>query len=585
MLLMRLPSRHWLKLGLAFVLALVVAGFTGQPGFAQFSLPDGFGQGDVVGPPSEVTRYGHIETILVRSPLNPDPLFTIASPTVYNRQSDASLEQRPVEQRAEEIKAKLLLLLRREMNPDTLVFEVSKLNNIAIIDVKNEQYPRPLVLVSVTANDADFNGQPIDELANEWRDILEEDIRSGLMKLPAAERQVTQIVLGLLLVTFVGVAIKYSLSRRQGVLRQRKKVVQAASQQAEWNEIAETKPSLLPEQIEQKRASFVQGMQRVFNLDRQLSVLDFVQWLLLWLIILAWYGGVTTVAIVSPYLLENYLGFLESLIQVLTIWFITGLAIRLCRFLIDYFTTERKGIDLSDLLTYGDAQRRHLRASTIAGALKGLVTVIIILAGLLSALSAVGLPTGSVVAIGSVAGLAITFGSQNLVKDLVNGFFILAEDQYAIGDVIDIGTAAGLVEALNLRVTQLRGGDGELVTIPNSGIAQVKNLTRSWSRVNFSVDVAYQTNPDEALSTLKEVAQKLYDDPDWHDKILAEPTVLGIDGISHSGITITIWIQTEPLQQWAVGRELRLRVRRAFTEKGIEIGMPTYNLLAAIKDK
>jgi small conductance mechanosensitive channel len=92
--------------------------------------------------------------------------------------------------------------------------------------------------------------------------------------------------------------------------------------------------------------------------------------------------------------------------------------------------------------------------------------------------------------------LAISFGSQSLVKDLVNGFLILAEDQFAIGDVIDVGSAAGLVENLNLRVTQLRSSDGELVTIPNSAITQVKNLTRSWSRVAFSIDVAYQTDPD-----------------------------------------------------------------------------------------
>lgn len=138
---------------------------------------------------------------------------------------------------------------------------------------------------------------------------------------------------------------------------------------------------------------------------------------------------------------------------------------------------------------------------------------------------------------------------------------ILAEDQFAIGDVIDTGTASGLVENLNLRVTQVRSVDGELITIPNSNITQVKNLTRNWSRVAFSINVAYQTNPDEALAVLRDVAQKLYEDPDWHDKILAEPKVLGIDSVSHTGITITTWIQTEPAQQWMVGREFRLRYK------------------------
>jgi small-conductance mechanosensitive channel len=156
----------------------------------------------------------------------------------------------------------------------------------------------------------------------------------------------------------------------------------------------------------------------------------------------------------------------------------------------------------------------------------------------------------------------------------------LAEDQFAIGDVIDTGSAAGLVENLNLRVTQLRSGDGELVTIPNSGITQVRNLTRSWSRVNFSIDVAYHTAPEKALAVLKEVARSFYDDPAWQDKMLVPPDVLGIDGISHQGITITTWIQTAPAQQWAVGREFRFRVCQALAEQGIEIGTPTYALAA-----
>lgn len=141
--------------------------------------------------------------------------------------------------------------------------------------------------------------------------------------------------------------------------------------------------------------------------------------------------------------------------NLLRILFVTGLAIRISRRLIDYFSADREGSDIGDFLTMGGDQRRRIRVSIIAEAVKGLVTVLIILTAFLAALSALGLPTASVVAIGSLAGLAITFGSQNLVKDLVNGFFILAEDQYAIGDVINVGKAAGLVENLNMRVTQL----------------------------------------------------------------------------------------------------------------------------------
>lgn len=111
-------------------------------------------------------------------------------------------------------------------------------------------------------------------------------------------------------------------------------------------------------------------------------------------------------------------------------------------------------------------------------------------------------------------------------------------------------------------------------TEPNSAITEVKNLTRTWSRVNFTIDVAYQTNPEKALDVLREVCQNFYEDPHWHDKMIASPDVLGIDSISHSGMTIAIWIQTLPAQQWAVGREFRLRVRKALEANGIAIGVP-----------
>ena len=563
--------------GLSLLLVLGLNLAIGQPSQAQFSLPDGFGSQGPVGPPQGVVRYGNVEAITVESPLSDTTLFTIASPTVYDRSPEAVGDRQTVEQRAEEIQAKLLLLIQRPMDSESLVFEVSQLNNVAVIDVKDNQFPRPLVLLSVTEFDADFNGQPIDELADQWRGILEDELRNGLKKLPDDQRRVNHILLGLLLLTTGLVALKYGLSKRQKPLRRQKKALRAAAA-PEPDTVPGGEPAAtLDAPAVQARTAFVQRLQQVFTLDRQLAALDFLQWLLFWLMMLAWYSGFLWVAGVSPYLIRNQFKFLDVLLSLLLIWFLTGLAIRVSRRLIDIVIHRWNPFNRVDFLDFGDAQRHELRSSTIAGAAKGLVTIAIALFGLLSALNEMGLPTASVVAIGSLAGLAITFGSQNLIKDLVNGFFILAEDQYAIGDVIDLGSqTTGLVENLNMRVTQIRSGKGELITIPNSAITQVRNLTRSWSRVEFAIDVAYHTNPDQSLAVLRAVAHGLYTDPAWHDKILAEPTVLGIDSVSHSGITITTWIQTEPAQQWTVGRELRLRVRNALEANGIEIGIPQY---------
>lgn len=588
--------KRLIRLALVGVLAALLTVVVAQPGTAQFSLPE-LERSNGFNPPPEVTRLGSIEVATVHSPISGEELFKIASPTIYDRNLEGVDLTAAVERRAEEVNARLqrAIIERAEpqMDPESLSVNVGTLNGATVITAKDSYYTQPLVLVTVTQVDADYYGIPIDQLAEDWRDILATELRTGLLQLTEEQlfkdfEAVLRTLLGLVMITVVFLLAKHLVKRYQRRLHRRKKEIQSVSEsavsetsadpQAGDSAVRSVSAKAPEERIVQQRNHFLQGFDEVLGLDRRLSALSFIQWLLFWVLILVWYLGVYQLFRRFPLLEQYSRGILQIPIELLGIWFFTGLAIRICRRLIDRFTTEREGFDLGDVLTFGDAKRRQLRASTIAGAAKGLVSILLFSFGILLALGALGLPTGSVLAIGSIFALAISFGSQSLVKDLVNGFLILAEDQFAIGDVIDIGTAAGLVENLNLRVTQLRSGDGELVTIPNSNITQVKNLTRSWSRVAFSIDVAYQTDPDKALQVLKDVAQKMYDDPEWSDKIVAEPSVLGIDSVGHSGMTITTWIQTEPAQQWAVGREFRLRVRRALAEHGIEIGTPRQTL-------
>jgi small conductance mechanosensitive channel len=365
------------------------------------------------------------------------------------------------------------------------------------------------------------------------------------------------------------------LSKRQKALWKRKQELrESSSVESPHDPVSNASLESEEEQLSQKRSQFLQKLQHVITLDRQLGLLDLFQWLLFWLLIVGWYTGLFQLLSRIPILAQYRYSFLGIPVKLLLIWFFTGLAIRLSRGLIDKVRTSWENNNFTRFIHLGDAQRSKLRTETITSAVKGLATVIIATTGLLAVLSILRIPTGSVLAIGGLLGLAISFGSQNLMNDLVNGFLILAEDQYAIGDVVDLGTAAGLVENLNLRVTQLRSGGGELVTIPNSIIRDVKNLTRSWSRVNFTIDVAYDTDPEKALSVLKQTAQGLYDDPEWHGKIVAPPDVLGIDNVSHSGLSLTTWIKTAPGEHWSVGREFRFRVRKALEANGIEIGVP-----------
>jgi small conductance mechanosensitive channel len=577
--------KRLLTLGFAFFLSLAVVLLIGHPSQAQFSLPDGFGQSSGDRPPADVRRFGSIEVTWINSPLDNKRLFQIASPTVSDRSPEAGSESIPVEERAEEIEAKLNRAFLNILDQDTLSIQVSVLNGATVIGVTDKDYTRPLIITTVTDIDADYYGKPIDELADEWRGIIIDEFDRKFEEfsgdaLVNTLRNNLEILLALIVLTLISAVLKYLISKRQKVLKQQKRDLNIPPQAQEElvdpqnNASADAEDEQSDEALVQQRAQFLDGLKQTHNLDLRLAFWGSLQWIFFWGVVLAWCIGIFAILRRIPYAARWSGGVLAIPLQLLTIWFFTGLAVRLSHRVIERLSTNWQEQEVIEFLNLGDAQRRKLRISTIAGATKGLITILILLVAILSVLTTVGVPAGSVLAIGGLFGFALSFGSQNLVKDFVNGFLILAEDQYAIGDVIDVGSASGLVENLNLRVTQLRSADGELVTIPNSAITEVKNLTRSWSRVNFTIEVSYQTNPKKALSVLEEVAQGLYDDPAWQDKILAPPDVLGIDSVSHSGMTITTWIKTAPLQQWAVGREFRLRVREALEEHGINIGIP-----------
>jgi small conductance mechanosensitive channel len=204
--------------------------------------------------------------------------------------------------------------------------------------------------------------------------------------------------------------------------------------------------------------------------------------------------------------------------------------------------------------------------------LKGLITVLIYFFGIIWVLQTLNMAPTSILAFGTLIALAVSFGVQNVIKDLVNGLLILIEDQYAVGDLIVIGSASGVVEHINLRVTQLRGDDGRLVTVPNSLVGQVDNLTRIWSRSDFLVEVAYNTDVDKALAIVQQEAKQLASDPAWDPFILEVGEVFGVEKIALTGITIRIWIKTLPLKQFVVARELRRRLKIAFDLQGIQIG-------------
>jgi len=203
-------------------------------------------------------------------------------------------------------------------------------------------------------------------------------------------------------------------------------------------------------------------------------------------------------------------------------------------------------------------------------------TIIIVLVTVLMLLSNFGIDLKAILATVGIASVAIGFGAQSLVKDIVSGIFIIIEDQYAVGDVAMINGEGGLVERMTLRVTQLRNTSGMLITIPNGSIEMVKNLTSEWSRVDYKIGVAYETDLDRALDVLMDEALKLK--ADMPEEIIEEPERLGVDEFGDSSITLRVWIKTAPLKQWVVNRELNRRVHKRFDKEGIEIPFPQRTL-------
>lgn len=173
-----------------------------------------------------------------------------------------------------------------------------------------------------------------------------------------------------------------------------------------------------------------------------------------------------------------------------------------------------------------------------------------------------------------IAGLAVGFGAQTLVKDFINGFFILAENQYDIGDTVKIAGVQGSVEAMTLRRTVLRDADGTLHTVPSSQITVVSNLTRDWTQLALKISVSYKADSDEVIKLLKEVALEVAHDPNFQGQIVSQPDVPGIDRVNGDEVEYLLLMKTLPGKQFDISRELRRRIKARFEKSGIQPGNP-----------
>lgn len=208
------------------------------------------------------------------------------------------------------------------------------------------------------------------------------------------------------------------------------------------------------------------------------------------------------------------------------------------------------------------------RMNTLSEILKKVVKYILVFIGIVVSLDLFNINTTSIIATAGIGGLAIGFGAQSLVKDIITGFFILLEDQYAVGDYVKIGGLEGIVEELGVRVTKLRDFTGELHIIPNSNVQIVTNRTRGAMRALVKISIAYEEDIERAIKVLEKVSEDLAKS---NENIVEGPTVLGVTEFGGSDVVLTVVAKTKPMEQWAVERALRKSIKEAFNREDIEI--------------
>jgi moderate conductance mechanosensitive channel len=404
-------------------------------------------------------------------------------------------------------------------------------------------------LLTVNSDDANLEGDSIDNRA----DRLSEALKIGF-KNAKRERQGKFLERQ----TFIAISILFLVFLSNWIIYRWRKISEKIKKQLAPCD--EKKYLPISKQLNQRQQWNIKEV--------QLRLLQLAQ-------IVVWAGGIVFILGLFPYTRFVQFWILSSLripIRIVIVILITYSLIRISYALIARFNSAF--IVSSYLINRQEHRRLQLRVTTITRISKSVITIVWVTLGIVIVLSVVGVDIAPLLAGAGIVGVAISLASQNLIKDAINGFFIILEDQYAVGDVINVGSVSGLVENINLRITQLRDGEGRLITIPNSEIKIVANLSSQWSRADLNIPIAYDVDIDKAMKLIAQVAEKMSEELDWRDHILETPQVLGIENFGDRGITIKVWIKTEPLKQWDISREFRRRIKIACDKAGIPIPMP-----------
>ncbi|MBE9097771.1 mechanosensitive ion channel family protein [Tychonema sp. LEGE 07203] len=555
----RRTNYRWRKIAFATGLLIFL--------LASFSAPVAVGQPSDPEPQRLVNIYSASDTTnfaVGDVHLDGRQIFALTAPVLNAKQQEA-ISLSPIQQRVQTVKNQLQEIAKTNFEAETLEvnYTLDSTSQLPIISV-NGNY-----LMTVTTADARLYGVELTTHAQNLTKIIKNALvasqREHQPKFLAQQalRAGGAIISMLLLTLAIRLRQRHIKARYGAVLTQ---LEQLNASQKQLEDLSEQEQNEAAAHASQQQQEIARKQQIKFWYEVRQRLLQLGH-------IGVWGCGLTLCLSLFPQTrwLQSLLlkGLSLTLLKLILIGAATYLTLRISFVVIDHFVAA---LSQGRFLPDSASVRTIQRLQTFSGVMKGVSAFCCIGAGVLTALSILGVNILPLLASVSIFGVAISFGSQSLVKDMINGLFVLLEDQYGVGDVITANNESGAVEKMNLRVTQLRNQDGDLITIPNGSIAMVKNHTSSWSRVNLGINVAYDTNLDHAIAVIEKAAIEMSLDAQWQELILEPPKVLGVDAFGENSITIRLLIQTQPLKQWEVGREFRRRLKQVFDEE--EISMP-----------
>lgn len=484
--------------------------------------------------------------------LDGQELFQITAPRV----SEDETRHPPINRRVGKIENRLSFVVNSDFDINSLQIFYKIKNSLPVIYAVWEGRERPYELMTVTPLDAEINGIDSETHVMELIPIIHEAIIQAKLE---RKPEFLQRQLGIAFVLLLGMSLITGLvCWREYQLKNQWKIL---------SENAPSKPS--NPHIDEHTKVFINYQKKIdFNkLQRQAAqIFKLIIGYTVFFVILGLFPQTRSFQLI--------LSAMNSLLIITIIFYICN---RLTLIFIDQFITALE--DSSFLVANPDVSRRKtLRAYTLTRAFKSIAVVVWLTIWIITILTILQVNSASILAAGSLIGLALSIIFNDLIRDIINGIFILIDDQFAVGDFIAVGELSGKVENINLRITQLRSTNGNLITLPNRIITSIQNFSNGWSQVDLTLNVDYNTDVDQALQVIDEVAQTMNQDPVWSFYILEPPRVLGVDQLDHSGIGIRIFIKTKPLEQWPVAREYRRRLKIAFDQHDISIGIPQQSI-------